>query len=259
MSSEHVGSISKAITDISAQTHVLALNAAIEAARSGAHGRGFSVIAEEVRKLAEETNLSSKRIAQIIAGLQERMSGLESAMRSAAAAATAQHAKVDETHAIFGMITLSMDRLSVQVNHIHEKIEAATNKTKTLVGAVHQVAAISEETAAGVEEVNSTSADQDASIRRIAEEAEEIRMLSQRLFTEISRFRIAEEDVEPAPTTVPTVSEKAPEHSHDVAAVWPDIGDKVAATHSSSGTGSDTAKTAASEPDAAAQKDLVKV
>jgi methyl-accepting chemotaxis protein len=271
ISSEHVGSIIKAITDISAQTQVLALNAAIEAARAGAHGRGFSVIAEEVRKLAVETNQSSKRIAHIIAGLQEQMYGLENTMRAASAATTAQHAKVAETYVSFETIAISMERLSEQVNHIHERIDAAKNKNKTLVAAVHQVAAIAEETAAGVEEVNSTSAGQDASIRRIAEEAEEIRTLAQRLFGEINRFRITDDDLD---ETVPTAQiethlavqeplreeENAlPEIIEDASLVEdaPPVSQTPAVV---SGMSPDTTKTAEAKPAAAAEdKELIKV
>jgi methyl-accepting chemotaxis protein len=191
-SSEQIRKITGTITDISSQTHVLALNAAIEAARAGAHGRGFSVIAEQVRNLAEETNRSSKTIAHIIAGLQRQMRELQEAVRTAAEAAAAQTAQVDETFASFTAIADSMESMSGQIRHIHERIELAKTKNESLVTAVQQVAAIAEETAAGVQQVGSASAEQDASIRRIAAESEEIRTLARRLFAEISKFRLAD-------------------------------------------------------------------
>lgn len=91
-----------------------------------------------------------------------------------------------------------MTGIKEQIEHIHSKIEQARSKNDQLVGSVQFVAAIAQETAAGVEEVNSTSIQQDASIRRIAEESDDILALADRLFAEISKFQITETDEEVA-------------------------------------------------------------
>ncbi|WP_052487083.1 methyl-accepting chemotaxis protein [Gordoniibacillus kamchatkensis] len=192
-SSADIGAISRAITDISAQTHVLALNAAIEAARAGANGRGFSVIAEEVRLLAEQTNGASKSIGRIIASLQQQLQGLHTAMRTALEAAAAQSVQADETSVSFEEISASMEQVNAHIGHVHDKIELAKANNATLVATVRQVAAIAVQTAASVEEVDAAVAEQDASVRSIAGQSEQIRTSAQRLFTEISKFRIADE------------------------------------------------------------------
>jgi methyl-accepting chemotaxis protein len=188
--SGQIGKITNTITEISTQTHVLSLNAAIEAARAGVHGRGFSVIAEEVRKLAKETNQSSKVIQQIITALQQQMTELQSSMQAARSISSEQNAKMADTIAAFETISQSMAEMAQQISQIHNKLDEVKSKNEILVHSVQQVAAVAEETAAGVQEVGSTSAEHDASIRRIADESEDIRSLSQQLFAEISKFRI---------------------------------------------------------------------
>jgi methyl-accepting chemotaxis protein len=201
-SSAQIGQIVNTIMDISSQTHILALNAAIEAARAGVHGRGFSVIAEEVRKLAEQTNLSSKTITEMIEALQRQIRDLQISMQTAGQAAARQNERVADTYAAFESIASSMEQLTEQIDRIHIKIESAKSESETLVASVQQVAAIAEETAASTEQVGSTSAEQDAAIRRIAAESDDIRLLAQQLFGEISKFRIGggEAGGEPAET-----------------------------------------------------------
>ncbi|NOV00927.1 HAMP domain-containing protein [Paenibacillus sp. LMG 31457] len=194
-SSKQIGAITRSITEISTQTNVLALNAAIEAARAGVHGRGFSVIADEVRQLSQQTNDSSKTISGITQALQIQIQELQSSLLEARDSADTQNHRVADTLSSFESIEHSMNGIKEQIEHIHLKIEQARSKNDTLVDSVQFVAAIAQETAAGVEEVNSTSTEQDASIRRIAEESDDILALADQLFAEISKFRIGDTGV----------------------------------------------------------------
>ncbi|MEW9698389.1 methyl-accepting chemotaxis protein [Paenibacillus sp. SI8] len=191
-SSKQIGAIVHSITEISTQTNVLALNAAIEAARAGEHGRGFSVIADEVRQLSQQTNDSSKTIGSIIQSLQKQIHELQSSLQEAHESSVAQNSRVTDTLGSFEGIERSMTEIKEQIEQIHLKIAQASFKNDQLIGSVQFVAAIAQETAAGVEEVNSTSIQQDASIRRIAEESDDILDLAKQLFTEISKFQIGE-------------------------------------------------------------------
>ncbi|OAS21092.1 methyl-accepting chemotaxis protein [Paenibacillus oryzisoli] len=191
-SSKQIGAIVRSIMEISTQTNVLALNAAIEAARAGVHGRGFSVIAEEVRELSLQTNGSSKTISGIIGTLQGQIQELQLSLVDARESALTQSSHVEMTFGSFHRIEQSTLVIREQIEQIHQKIEQAQSKNDHLVDSVQFVAAIAQETAAGVEEVNSTSIEQDASIRRIAEESDDILELAQQLFEEISKFQIAE-------------------------------------------------------------------
>lgn len=192
-SSKQIGAIVRSIMEISTQTNVLALNAAIEAARAGAHGRGFSVIAEEVRELSLQTNGSSKTISGIIGTLQGQIQELQLSLVDARESALTQSSHVEMTFGSFSRIEQSTLVIREQIVQIHQKIEQAQSKNDLLIDSVQFVAAIAQETAAGVEEVNSTSIQQDASIRRIAEESDDILELAQQLFEEISKFQIVED------------------------------------------------------------------
>jgi len=194
-SSKQIGAIVHSITEISTQTNVLALNAAIEAARAGDHGRGFSVIADEVRQLSQQTNDSSRTISGIVLTLQQQIQELQSSLIHASQHSNAQNERVADTLSSFEAIEHSMQGIQEQIENIHLKIELAKSKNDTLVESVQFVAAIAQETAAGVEEVNSTSQQQDASINRIAEESEDILTLAQQLFTEINKFQIDDSEI----------------------------------------------------------------
>ncbi|NEW07680.1 methyl-accepting chemotaxis protein [Paenibacillus sp. SYP-B3998] len=191
-SSKQIGAIVHSITEISTQTNVLALNAAIEAARAGVHGRGFSVIADEVRQLSQQTSDSSKTISGIVQALQKQIQELQISLVEAKESVVTQNHRVTDTLGSFEGIEQSMHGIQEQIEQIHLKIEQARSKNDKLVDSVQFVAAIAQETAAGVEEVNSTSIQQDVSIRRIAEESDDILDLAQQLFAEISKFQIDE-------------------------------------------------------------------
>ncbi|WP_248924722.1 methyl-accepting chemotaxis protein [Paenibacillus hamazuiensis] len=195
-SSRQIGRIIASIQEISTQTNVLSLNASIEAARAGVHGKGFMVIADEVRGLSAQTSRSAKMVEDIIGSLESRIVELQDGLQSARGMMSVQSGKLDETKTAFDAIRISVDELSGHIRHIHEKIAFAKQKNGTLVESVQFVASIAEETAAGVEEVNSASLTQDASIRRIVSEADDISLLSQKLFREIGMFRIDDAELD---------------------------------------------------------------
>ncbi|WP_068610133.1 methyl-accepting chemotaxis protein [Paenibacillus swuensis] len=198
-SSGQIEKIVNTITDISNQTNILSLNAAIEAARAGVHGKGFAVIADEVRQLSGQTKNSSALISQIIRGLVERLSELQMQMQQAMTSFQAQGGKVNETLLSFRSIDSSMDKLTTQMERIQLKVLETKTKNEKLTASVRYVASIAEETAAGVEEVNSTSIQQDEAIRSIADQAEEINQLSRRLFEEMSKFRTVGDEASVTP------------------------------------------------------------
>lgn len=196
--SAQISQITNSITAVSNQTNILALNAAIEAARAGAHGKGFAVIAEEVRLLSVQTKESSEHIGVMIDELHAGMETFRKQMLETKASLEEQDHKVSDTLLSFNAIDRSIQEISKQIERIHRKVDTTQAKNATLAEAVQNVASIAEETAAGVQEANATSVQQDDAIREIARQATDINELSQRLYREISAFKIEDDAEEPA-------------------------------------------------------------
>ncbi|NQX48672.1 methyl-accepting chemotaxis protein [Paenibacillus tritici] len=190
--SKDISRITHSITEISKQTNILSLNAAIEAARAGAAGQGFAVIAGEVRHLSVQTSDSSVHISRIIQELEAGMAEFQGYMLETRDSLEQQDHQVAETLASFEAIDESITGISAQIGQIHRKVEETRMINLRLTESVHSVASVAEQTAAGVQEVNASSTQQDQAISNIAQQAEEINDISQRLFREINVFKIQE-------------------------------------------------------------------
>ncbi|KPV55056.1 hypothetical protein QJ48_35235 [Paenibacillus sp. A3] len=144
------------------------------------------------------------------------MSEMEASFEEARRSFDEQNGKMDESMDAFSSIRSSMDELSGHIGQIHELITDAQEKNGQLVEAVQHVAAIAEESAAGVEEVNSSSHQQDTAIRHIASQADDMLSLSQRLFEEIDKFKMDDIEAEEAEITVsPEVNENRGQKEED--------------------------------------------
>lgn len=189
-SMKEIGKITHSITEISNQTNILSLNAAIEASRAGQHGKGFAVIAGEVRKLSTESNRSSKAISNITGQLQSKMKEAQEHMMQARVTLKKQYTNVNETTHSFQYISDSMRQISPQIQQIHHRIEKAKQKNAGVVEAIHHMSSVCQQTAAGAEEVTATSTQQDSSIKEVAKQADEISLLTHKLLHEINQFQM---------------------------------------------------------------------
>ena len=168
------------IEDIADQTNLLALNAAIEAARAGEQGRGFAVVADEVRKLAERTTKATKEITSMISQIQKDTTGAVNSMEEGTKEVESGKKLADEAGKALKDIITATDKVLDIVN--------------TVAAASEEQSSAAEQISHNIEAINSVTQESTTGIQQIAKASEDLSRLTSTLQGQISKFKIREAD-----------------------------------------------------------------
>ncbi|MBQ6296606.1 MAG: methyl-accepting chemotaxis protein [Selenomonadaceae bacterium] len=188
--SNEIGQIVETISGIAGQTNLLALNAAIEAARAGENGRGFSVVAEEVRKLAEQSSVAADNIAKLIATIQADTTSAVESIEQGNQSVKEGTQSVAETGKAFADIEMQAAKLNTNVSKSLDNIAAVDTSNKEILSAVGRVKEIANLSNDNASSVSAATQEQSATMQEVADASRILAELANEMQGEVAQFKL---------------------------------------------------------------------
>lgn len=188
--SNEIGKIVTLITSVSEQTNLLALNAAIEAARAGEHGKGFAVVADEVRKLAEQSREAANQVSQLIIGIQEDIEQSVDAMNEGRLSVEEGIQLVEAAGTSFKRIVEEVSQVTGHINEVSTTVQEISAAADSVVEVIDDTTKIAEESADYSQSIAAVVVEQNASMEEIASVSEELAKMAEKLQGTIRAFKL---------------------------------------------------------------------
>ena len=188
--SKQIGEIVSTISDIAGQTNLLALNAAIEAARAGEQGRGFAVVADEVRKLAEQSQVAAKHIADLIREIQTQTTKAVEFMKTGTQEVKLGSQLVGDAGKTFSEIVTKVDKVTLDVKLVVAEIKKIVQERDLMVKLIDNLEVIGTKTSDQSQNVSATVEEQAATLEQLAAVSRSLSEMSQELHKVVNSFKV---------------------------------------------------------------------